>query len=67
MNPYIQFTGHQLVIINKNNFDWTNVQFKLVSELGADALLPELDKRHETVMMLPRLRARSTYTVTAGE
>jgi hypothetical protein len=67
MNPYIQFTGHQLVIMNKNDFDWTNVQFKLVAELPARAPMPELDKSHEVVIRLPRLRARSTFTVAAGE
>ena len=67
MNPYIQFTGHQLVIINKNDFDWTNVQFKLISELGRDVTLPEPGKSDEVLMTLPRLRARSTYTVAAGE
>lgn len=67
MNPYVQFMGRQLVIMNKNDFDWTNVQFKLVAELSAEGAMAELDKNHELVITLPRLRARSTYTVTAGE
>jgi hypothetical protein len=67
MNPYIQFMGRQLVIMNKNDFDWTNVQFKLVAESTAGDTMAGLDKHHEVVISLPRLRARSTYTVTAGE
>jgi hypothetical protein len=67
MNPYVQFTGHQLVIMNKNDFDWTNVQFKFVAELTARAPMSELDKSHEVVIRLPRLRARSTYTVAAAD
>jgi hypothetical protein len=67
MNSYIQLTGHQLIIINKNHFDWTNVHLKLVSDLGAGPSLPELDKRYEVAMTLPKLPARSTFTVAAGE
>jgi signal peptidase I len=65
MTPYIQFTGHQLVIINKNDFDWTNVRVKLVS--GAGTPWTEPDRGDEVVMTLPRLRARSTFTVAASE
>ena len=55
LNTSVNFTGEQFIIINEDNFDWTDVKLEVNSELLKDGY----------VLKTKKMVAGETYTVGA--
>jgi hypothetical protein len=65
LRTFVQFTGEQILIINNNDFDWTNVQFTV---RAAPIFAPIAHERPPTSPIahtLPRFKARGVHTIGA--
>jgi hypothetical protein len=57
LRAFVKFTGQQIIIINNDAFDWTNVQFSVRA-------VPTFDyAASEIAHSLPRVKARGVYTI----
>jgi hypothetical protein len=63
LKAYVNFTEKQFLIINKNQFDWTNVRVEVSSDTSQDhPLHGTIDPRAFT-LMVPRINSGEAYSV----
>jgi hypothetical protein len=60
---YVSFTEIQFLIINKNQFDWTNVRVEVSSDTSQDHPLHGTIDPRAFMLMVPRINSGETYPV----
>jgi hypothetical protein len=63
LNAYVRFTGTQFLIINKNQFAWTNVRIEISSGTSQDHHLHGPIGPRALMLMAPRINTGEAYAV----
>jgi hypothetical protein len=63
LKAYAGFTGTQFLIINKNEFDWTNVRIDVNSDISQDHHLHETIAPSAFMLMVSGINAGEAYSV----
>jgi hypothetical protein len=64
LRVFVKFTGHQIIIINNNAFDWTNVQVAVHTGPILHGISAGSSSGSYSTHALPRIKARSVYTIS---
>jgi hypothetical protein len=63
LKAYVNFTERQFLIINKNQFDWTNVRVEVSSDISQDYPLHGTIDPSSFMLMVPRINSGEAYSV----
>jgi hypothetical protein len=63
LKAYVSFTELQFLIINKNQFDWTNVRIEVSSDTSQDHPLHGTIDPSAFMLMVPRINSGEAYSV----
>jgi hypothetical protein len=63
LKAYVRFTGTQLLIINKNQFNWTNVRIEIHSEISPDRHPHDTIAPGTFTLMLSVINTGEVYSV----
>ena len=67
LRAFVKFTGEQIIIINNDDFDWTNVQFAIHAVPAFEAAPSESLPTSTLALTLPRIKARGVHTIGASQ
>jgi hypothetical protein len=63
LKAYVSFTEIQFLIINKNQFDWTNVRVEVSSDISQDYPVHGTIDPRAFMLMVPRMNSGEAYPV----
>jgi hypothetical protein len=63
LKAYVSFTERQFLIMNKNQFDWTNVRVEVSSDISQDYPLHGTIDPRAFMLMVPRMNSGEAYPV----
>ena len=63
LKAYVRFTGTQFLIINKNQFDWTNVRIEINADISQDHPLHETVAPSAFMLMVSGINTGEAYSV----
>jgi hypothetical protein len=63
LKAYVRFTGTQFLIINKNQFDWTNVRVEISSDINQDHPLHDTIAPRAFMLMVSEINTGEAYSV----
>jgi hypothetical protein len=63
LKAYVNFTERQFLIINKNQFDWTNVRVEVSSDTSQDHPVHGTVDPRVFMLMVPRINSGEAYPV----
>ena len=63
LKVYVRFTGLQFLIINQNQFDWTNIRIEVSSDTRQDHHLNGAIGTSGFMLMVPMIHSREAYPV----
>jgi hypothetical protein len=65
LRAFVKFTGAQIIIINNDDFDWTNVHFAVRAVPVFEPASSESPLTSPIAHTWPRIRARGVHTISA--
>jgi hypothetical protein len=63
LKAYVRFDGQQILIINKNQFDWTDIRIEVSSNISKDHHLNGTIGTSGFILMAPRINSGEAYPV----
>lgn len=63
LKAYVRFTGTQFLIINKNQFDWTNVRIEINADISQDHPLHETVAPRAFMLMASGINTGEAYSI----
>jgi hypothetical protein len=63
LKAYVRFTGTQFLIINKNQFNWTDVRIEINTDSSQNHYLHETTDPNAFMLMLPKMDIGEAYPI----